>query len=152
MASLKSVPGANSPLHQVIRLADSKRHTGSSSNAHTPEPGFSNFYWLRSSLGCGRFRPARSRLRVKESKHIPTPLSVDQVAKFWSGFRTARDNGVGRDLRSSFEWLGSRPTRQLITTSSRTSKAYGAPSARHCPTRGSPQLPFESTTAKHALS
>lgn len=62
--------------------------------AHTPEPGFSNFYWLRSSLGCGRFRPARSRLRVKDSKRIPTPLSVDQVAKFWSGFRTTRDMAI----------------------------------------------------------
>jgi site-specific recombinase XerD len=60
----------------------------------TAEPGFSHFYWLRSSLGCGRFRPARSRLRVKEPKRIPTPLSVDQVAMFWSGFRTARDLAI----------------------------------------------------------
>jgi site-specific recombinase XerD len=58
------------------------------------EPGFSHFFWLRSSLSCGRFRPARSRLRVKEPKRIPTPLSVDQVAKFWSGFRTARDLAI----------------------------------------------------------
>jgi site-specific recombinase XerD len=62
--------------------------------ACTAEPGFSHFFWLRSSLGCGRFRPARSRLRVKEPKRIPTPLSVDQVAKFWSGFRTARDLAI----------------------------------------------------------
>jgi len=27
----------------------------------TPEPDFSRLFWLRSSLGCGRFRPARSR-------------------------------------------------------------------------------------------
>jgi site-specific recombinase XerD len=62
--------------------------------ACTAEPGFSHFFWLRSSLGCGRFRPARSRLRVKEPKRIPTPLSVDQVAQFWSGFRTARDLAI----------------------------------------------------------
>ena len=62
--------------------------------AHIAEPGFSNFFWLRSSLGCGRFRPARSRIRVKEPKRIPTPLSVDQVAKFWSGFRTSRDMAI----------------------------------------------------------
>jgi site-specific recombinase XerC len=48
----------------------------------------------RSSLGCGRFRPARSRFRVKEPKRVPTVLSVDQVAKFWSGFRTARDLAI----------------------------------------------------------
>jgi site-specific recombinase XerD len=58
------------------------------------EPGFSHFFWLRSSLGCGRFRPARSRLRVKEPKRIPAALSVDQVATFWSGFRTARDLAI----------------------------------------------------------
>jgi site-specific recombinase XerD len=60
----------------------------------TAEPGFSHFFWLRSSLGCGRFRPARSRFRVKEPKRIPAPLSVDQVARFWSGFRTARDLAI----------------------------------------------------------
>ena len=32
---------------------------------HTPQPGFSNRYWLRSSLGYGRARPALSRIRVK---------------------------------------------------------------------------------------
>jgi site-specific recombinase XerD len=62
--------------------------------AGTAEPDFSRFFWLRSSLGYGRFRPARSRLRVKEPKRIPTALSVDQVAKFWSGFRTARDLAI----------------------------------------------------------
>jgi site-specific recombinase XerD len=60
----------------------------------TPGPDFSRSFWLRSSLGCGRFRPARSRFRVKEPKRIPTALSVDQVAKFWSGFRTARDLAI----------------------------------------------------------
>ena len=49
---------------------------------------------MRSSLGYGRFLPVRSRFRVKEPKRIPTPLSVDQVAQFWSGFRTARDMAI----------------------------------------------------------
>jgi site-specific recombinase XerD len=61
---------------------------------HTPQPGFSNRYWLRSSLGYGRARPALSRLRVKEPKRIPVPLSVDQVARFWSSFRNARDLAI----------------------------------------------------------
>ena len=59
--------------------------------ASTTGPGFSHFYWWRSSLGCGRFRPARSRFRVKEPKRIPVPLSVVQVAQFWSGFHNTRD-------------------------------------------------------------
>ena len=59
-----------------------------------PAPGFSNSYWLRSSLGYGRFLPVRSRFRVKEPKRIPTPLSVDQVAQFWSGFRTAPELAI----------------------------------------------------------
>ncbi len=58
------------------------------------EPGFPHFYWRRSSLGFGRLRPALSRFRVREPKRIPTPLSVDQVAQFWSGFRTARDMAI----------------------------------------------------------
>lgn len=59
-----------------------------------PASGFSHSYWLRSSLGYGRFLPVRSRFRVKEPQHIPTPLSVDQIAQFWSGFRTARDMAI----------------------------------------------------------
>jgi site-specific recombinase XerD len=63
-------------------------------SALPPASGFSHSYWLRSSLGYGRFLSVRSRFRVKEPKRIPTPLSVDQVAQFWSGFRTARDIAI----------------------------------------------------------
>jgi integrase/recombinase XerD len=62
--------------------------------ACTPAPGLPHFYWRRSPLGYGRLRPALSRFRVKEPKRIPTPLSVDQVAQFWSSFRTARDLAI----------------------------------------------------------
>jgi integrase/recombinase XerD len=56
-------------------------------------PGFRHFYWRRMPLGCGR-RPALSRLRVKEPKRIVMPLSVDEVARFWSSFRTSRDLAI----------------------------------------------------------
>jgi site-specific recombinase XerD len=59
-----------------------------------PASGFSHSYWLRSSLGYGRFLPVRSRFRVKEPKRIPVPLSVDQVTQFWSGLRTDRDLAI----------------------------------------------------------
>ena len=57
-------------------------------------PGFHHFYWRRSPLGYGRPRPALSRLRVKEPKRIVMPLSVDEVARFWSSFRTSRDLAI----------------------------------------------------------
>ena len=55
---------------------------------------FHHFYWRRSPLGYGRPRPALSRLRVKEPKRIVMPLSVDEVARFWSSFRTSRDLAI----------------------------------------------------------
>src|SRR5438445_2252712 len=57
-------------------------------------PGFHHFYWRRSPLGYGRPRPALSRLRVNEPKRILMPLSVDEVARFWSSFRTSRDLAI----------------------------------------------------------
>jgi len=57
-------------------------------------PGFHRFYWRRSPLGYGCPRPALSRLLVKEPKRIILPLSVDEVARFWSSFRTSRDLAI----------------------------------------------------------
>ncbi len=56
--------------------------------------GFHRFYWRRSPLGYGRPCPALSRLRVKEPKRILMPLSVDEVSRFWSSFRTSRDLAI----------------------------------------------------------
>ena len=78
---------------RVIVVGCALRHTFPDATC-APASGFSHSYWLRSSLGYGRFLPVRSRFRVKEPKRIPTPLSVDQVAQFWSGFRTARDMAI----------------------------------------------------------
>jgi site-specific recombinase XerD len=57
-------------------------------------PGFHHFYWRRSPLGCSRPRQTLSRLRVKEPKRIVVPLSIDEVAHFWSSFRTSRDLAI----------------------------------------------------------
>jgi site-specific recombinase XerD len=57
-------------------------------------PGFQQFYWRRSALGYGRPRPALKRLRVKEPKRVVTPLSIDEVARFWASFRTGRDLAI----------------------------------------------------------
>ena len=45
-------------------------------------------------MGIGRPRLALSRLRVKTPKRTITPLSVDEVARFWSSFRTSRDLAI----------------------------------------------------------
>jgi len=57
-------------------------------------PGFQQFYWRQSALGYGRSRPALTRLRVKVPKRVVTPLSVDEVSRFWSNFRTCRDLAI----------------------------------------------------------
>jgi integrase len=57
-------------------------------------PGFQNWYWRQSRLGFGRLRPALTQLRVKTPKRVIVPLSVDEVARFWSSFRTSRDLAI----------------------------------------------------------
>jgi len=57
-------------------------------------PGFHQLYWKRSPMGVARPRQALSRLRVKAPKRVILPLSVDEVARFWSSFRTSRDLAI----------------------------------------------------------
>jgi integrase len=45
-------------------------------------------------MGLGRPRWAISRLRVKEPKRSIVPLSIDEVARFWSSFRATRDLAI----------------------------------------------------------
>jgi integrase len=54
-------------------------------------PGFQDWYRRQSRLGYGRLRPALSQLRVRTPKRVIVPLTVDEVARFWSSFRTSRD-------------------------------------------------------------
>jgi site-specific recombinase XerD len=56
--------------------------------------GFQRFHWQRSPLGYGRPRPALSRLRVRAPQRAVIPLSADEVARFWSSFRTSRDLAI----------------------------------------------------------
>jgi site-specific recombinase XerD len=57
-------------------------------------PGFQKISWQRAPMGIGRPRLAPSRLRVRAPKRTITPLSVDEVARFWSSFRTSRDLAI----------------------------------------------------------
>jgi integrase/recombinase XerD len=56
--------------------------------------GFHQAYLHRRPMGLARPRWAISRPRVKEPKRSIVPLSVDEVARFWSSFRTTRDLAI----------------------------------------------------------
>jgi integrase len=56
--------------------------------------GFHQAFLRRRPMGLGRPRVALSRLRVKVPKRNIVPLSVNEVARFWSSFRTARDLAI----------------------------------------------------------
>lgn len=53
--------------------------------------GFHQAFLRRGPMGLARPRQAMSRLRVKVPKRNIVPLSVNEVARFWSSFRTSRD-------------------------------------------------------------
>src|SRR5260370_99156 len=57
-------------------------------------PALQTNYWQRAHMGIGKPRPALSRLRVKIPKRAIVPLSVDEVARFWSSFRNSRDLAI----------------------------------------------------------
>jgi integrase len=56
--------------------------------------GFHQAYLRRQPMGLARPRWAISRLRVKVPKRCIVPLSVDEVARFWASFRSARDLAI----------------------------------------------------------
>src|SRR5213082_2821847 len=56
--------------------------------------GFHQAYLRRRPMGLARPRWAVSRLRVKEAKRSIVPLSIEEVASFWSSFRTTRDLAI----------------------------------------------------------
>jgi integrase/recombinase XerD len=57
-------------------------------------PGFQRTYWRHAPMGLGRPLPALSRLRVMTPQRTIVPLSVDEVSRFWSSFRTSRDLAI----------------------------------------------------------
>jgi integrase len=56
--------------------------------------GFHQAFLRRGPMGLARPRQAISRLRVKVPKRNIGPLSVNEVARFWSSFRTSRDLAI----------------------------------------------------------
>jgi integrase/recombinase XerD len=56
--------------------------------------GFHQAFLRRRPMGLGRPQVAMSRLRVKVPKRNIVPLSMDEVARFWSSFRSSRDLAI----------------------------------------------------------
>ncbi len=56
--------------------------------------GFHQPFLHRRPMGLGRPRFELSRLGIKEPRLNIVPLSVDEVARFWSSFRNARDLAI----------------------------------------------------------
>jgi len=56
--------------------------------------GFHQAFLRRRPLGLSRPGVTMSRLRVRVPKRNMVPLSVEEVARFWSSFRTARDLAI----------------------------------------------------------
>src|SRR6201982_3610246 len=56
--------------------------------------GFHQAFLRRGPMGLARPRQAISRLRVRVPKRNTVPLSVNEVAHFWSSFRTSRDLAI----------------------------------------------------------
>ena len=82
------------PLTHVLPLSIKPYAICSLMRPHQIAPGFQTTYWQRAPMGIGKPRLALSRLRVKTPKRTITPLSVDEVARFWSSFRTSRDLAI----------------------------------------------------------
>ena len=61
---------------------------------HQMARGFHQAFLRRGPMGLARPRQAMSRLRVKVPKRNIVPLSVNEVARFWSSFRTSRDLAI----------------------------------------------------------
>jgi site-specific recombinase XerD len=56
---------------------------------------FQRTYTTRSSLGYGRRQPKiTTNLRLRQPRRVIVPLSSQQVARFWKGFRSFRDLAI----------------------------------------------------------
>ena len=81
-------------INQRVAVADRALRAVFPGAARQIAPELQVAYWRRAPMGLGRPLPAVSRLRVREPKRTIVPLSVDEVARFWSSFRTSRDLAI----------------------------------------------------------
>ena len=85
---------SGSTINQRVAVADRALRGAFPDAPRQIAPTLQVSYWRRAPMGLGRPFPAVSRLRVKEAKRTIVPLSVDEVARFWSSFRNSRDLAI----------------------------------------------------------
>lgn len=85
---------SGSTINHRVAIVDHALHVVFPDAPAQVAPGFQRTYWQRAPMDLGRPLPALSRLRVRTPKRTIVPLSVDQVARFWSSFRTSRDLAI----------------------------------------------------------
>ena len=110
---------SGSTINARIAVADRALHNEFPDAPCQIARGFHQAYLRRGPMGLARPRWAISRLRVKEPKRSIVPLSIDEVARFWSSFRTTRDLAIVglmllQGLRSA-EVLGLNPDDVLLS-------------------------------------
>ena len=87
-------PFSSSTINVRVGVADRALRNEFPDSPNPMAQGFQQAYLRRGPLGVGRSRVAMSRLRVRVPKRHLVPLSVEEVARFWSSFRTARDLAI----------------------------------------------------------
>ena len=87
--------------------------------------GFHQAFLRRRPMGLGRPRADMSRLRVKVPKRNIVPLSVEEVARFWSSFRSSRDLAIVGLMLSA-----RAPLRRSIGFESRRRVAFRSTASR----------------------
>jgi integrase len=92
--STQQPPFSGSTINQRVAVADRALRATFPGVPRQMAPGLQVIYWRRAPMGLGRPMPAVSRLRVREPKRTIVPLSVDDVARFWSSFHTSRDLAI----------------------------------------------------------
>jgi integrase len=87
-------PLSGSTINERVAVADRALRAVFPNAPSQVARGFQETYWRRAPMGLGRPVPAVSRLRVRTPQRTIVPLSVDEVARFWSSFRTSRDLAI----------------------------------------------------------
>jgi integrase/recombinase XerD len=87
-------PLSGTTINERVAIADRALRALFPSAPEQIAPGFQVTYWRQAPMGLGRQRPALSRPRVRTPKRTIVPLSVDEVARFWSSFRSSRDLAI----------------------------------------------------------
>jgi integrase/recombinase XerD len=87
-------PLSGTTINERVAIADRALRALFPSAPEQIAPGFQVTYWRQAPMGLGRQRPALSRPRVRTPKRTIVPLSIDEVARFWSSFRSSRDLAI----------------------------------------------------------